>query len=73
MDRQNAEEVVQKYLQKYDIVITFEKAAEIARLPLATVYDWSSRGLFNSFRSKKGRHVRLHTEAYVRWLVSDTK
>lgn len=46
------------------------QAAEIAQVPMGTIYDWSSRGHFNDFKSRRGRRVRLiNRDAFVRFLI----
>lgn len=63
-------ELVAEYRRIYPPLITLPEAAEIARVPLATVHDWSSRGLLDGFKSKRGRRVLLELEAFVRFVVN---
>lgn len=62
--------LVAEYRKNYRPLITLPEAAEIARVPLATVHDWSSRGLLDAFKSKRGRRVLLELEAFVRFVVN---
>lgn len=54
---------------QYPTILTIKQAAEIAQVPLNTIYEWSSRGLLNAFKSKRGRHVRLGRDAFLRWYL----
>ena len=61
--------VVADYKQQYPPTISLTQAAEIAGVPLGTVYDWSSRGEFDAFKSRRGRRVRLIRDEFVRFLL----
>jgi excisionase family DNA binding protein len=62
---------LEEYARHYPPLITSEQAARIAQVPVATVYDWSSRGLFDSFKTKRGRRIRLNRDAFVQFLASN--
>ena len=53
------------YRDRYPPLITFIQAAEIAQRPLATIYDWSSRGHFDRFKKRQGRECRLLLAAFL--------
>ena len=61
-----------EYRDLYPPLITFGQAAEIAQVPLGTVYDWSSRGLFNTFKTRCGRPCRLIRDDFIQWLVTQS-
>lgn len=63
--------IVAEYARKYPAYISAEQAAEIAQRPTATLYDWSSRGLLDAFKSKRGRKVLFGRDAFVRWLAGN--
>ncbi len=46
---------------KYPPLLTPRQAADLLQVPLLTVYDWSSRGVFDRGGAKRtvGRHLRL--------------
>jgi excisionase family DNA binding protein len=62
---------LEEYARKYQPLITVEQAAEIAQVPRGTIYDWSSRGLFNGFKSQRGRRIRLSRDAFLRFLFNN--
>lgn len=57
-----------EYAGKYPPYIVVEQAAEIAQVPAGTIYDWSSRGLLDPFKTKRGRRIRLNRDAFVQFL-----
>lgn len=61
--------VVADYAQHYPPSISLDQAAEIAGVPLGTLYDWSSRGELDAFKSRRGRRVRLIRDEFVRFLL----
>ena len=60
--------VLAEYARKYPAMITYEHAVEISHCPLNTIYDWSSRGLFDGFKVP-GRNVLLGRDAFVRFVI----
>lgn len=50
-----------------DRLLTPEDLAELAGVPLATVYTWNYRGT-GPRRLRVGRHVRFRREDVERWL-----
>ena len=64
------ERLIREYSLRYPPLITATEAAEIARHDsLGTVYDWSSRGLLDAIKSKRGRRMHLDLAGYIRFLV----
>lgn len=64
--------VTAEYATKYPALISLDQAAAIAQVPIGTLYDWSSRGFLDAFKSVRGRHRRLVRDAFVRWLLGET-
>ncbi|HWA99687.1 MAG TPA: hypothetical protein VG713_14390 [Pirellulales bacterium] len=64
------EELVQQYGTLYGPQLTLLEAAEIAKASLKTIYDWSSRGLLDGFKSGKGRGALLARDAFVRFVAT---
>ena len=73
MDGKDIERICASYAQQFPPLITFKQAAEIAHVPLGTVYDYSSRRLFDGFRTKVGRHVLLDLAAFVTFILTHNK
>lgn len=69
MDGSLTEDVVADYAQHYPALITFKQAAAIANVELGTIYDWSSRGLLDAFKSRRGRYARLVRDRYIQFLA----
>lgn len=57
----------------YPALIAVEQAAEIAQISTGTVYDWSSRGLLDGLKSRRGRHIRFDRDGFVSSLVDGDK
>jgi hypothetical protein len=56
---------------KYPPILTAQQAADLAQVPLATLYAWSSQGLLRSCAQRAGKHLRIIRDAFVRKLFSD--
>ena len=65
----DADDLDREYAAKYQPLILLAEAAEIARRPLGTIYDWSSQGLFDGFKVKQGRVALLGRKAFLRFLM----
>ncbi|MEO1996455.1 MAG: helix-turn-helix domain-containing protein, partial [Planctomycetaceae bacterium] len=46
-------------------ILNVEQAANLAQVPTATIYDWSSRGLLQPCRRKVGRHLRFMRDRFI--------
>jgi excisionase family DNA binding protein len=46
-------------------VLTIDEAAELLRVPKATLYDWRSRGLLSGCSRKVGKHVRFFRDRLI--------
>jgi hypothetical protein len=57
-----------EYAARYPSFLCVEQAAEIAHVPVKSIYHWSSIGLMDAFKAKRGRHVRLSRDAFIRFL-----
>ena len=69
MLNEESQRALAEYAMKYPALITFEQAAEIAQIPMGTVYDWSHRGLFDGFKIACGRERRLLRDRFVTHLL----
>ena len=64
--------MIAAYAAIYQPLISVDEAAAIARVTPKTIYDWSSRGYFDLFKSKRGRHLRLIRDQFVRFVTEDS-
>ena len=69
MSDNDLEKILLEYAGKYPAYLLVAQAAEIAQVPLGTIYDWSSRGLFDAFKTQRGRRIRPNRESFVRFLT----
>jgi hypothetical protein len=51
-------------------VLSTEVAARLADVTVATVYDWSSRGLLKGCAYKKGKKLRIVRDRFVQFLFT---
>ena len=70
MSEDDITRLIRTYGDKYPPLITTDEAAEIARAPVATIHDWSSRDLLDGIKSKRGRRVLLDLAGFVRFVAS---
>lgn len=54
--------------QRFPPVLSVEQAADLARVPTNTIYDWSSRGLLKEVAHRKGKRLRIFRDRFVQWL-----
>lgn len=71
MDEIQIEAHVAEYAARYSALISVEQAAEIANVSRKTIYHWSSYGLLDTFKCKRGRHLRLGRDGFVRFLTKN--
>jgi excisionase family DNA binding protein len=69
----DSDAIVAEYAQLYKPLIQVEEAAEIARVPRATIHAWSSAGWLDGFKVRRGRRVLFHRNAFVRFLLAGGK
>jgi excisionase family DNA binding protein len=69
MSQEEVEKVVADYAKLYPPLVTAPQAAEIAGVPLATVYQWSSQGDLGVCKSRRGKHVRFSRDCLVRFVA----
>ena len=55
---------------KYPPILTLTEAAELVRLPRATLESWRSRRLLGTCSVKTGKHVRIHRDRFVLWFFN---
>ena len=72
MSSEDLKQLTGEIAQKYPALITMDEAAEIARVPVKTIYDWSSRELLDSIKSKRGRRVLLIRDGFVRFITGNS-
>ncbi len=60
---------LQQAYGNYPPLITTKQAAEILQRPIATLYDWSSRGYLDEIKVKTGREVRLDRRGLISLMV----
>lgn len=71
MNDDAVEEILAQYAERYPPLVTSGQAAEIAQVPIGTLYDWSSRGLLDGLKHRRGRRLLLQRDLFVRFLMSD--
>lgn len=67
------EGVFNEYRERYQPLISVEEAAEIAHVPRATIHSWSSAGLLDEFKVRRGRRVLFSRDAFVEFMVSSNE
>ena len=69
MTSESLAQLISEIAKKYDPLIDLEQAAEISHRSQATMYDWSSTGKFDSFRSQQKKPVLLSRDAFVKFVM----
>jgi len=58
------------WAQRFPPVLDVPKAAELAGVSPATIYDWSSRGLLKGCSRRVGRRLRIYRDRFLVFLFS---
>ena len=56
------------WAERFPPILTVEQAAELAGVPVGTIYDWSSREQLSSCAAKRGKRLRIWRDAFVLFL-----
>jgi hypothetical protein len=72
MDESQIKLHLAEYAAHYPSFLSINQAAAIGQVKTKTIYHWSSLGLLDGFKSKRGRHVRLSRDAFVRFLAESS-
>ena len=56
------------WAERFPPILNVEQAAELAGIPVKTIYDWSSRGLLSSCAVKRGRRLRIWRDRFASFL-----
>ena len=59
-----------EWARKFPPVLTVTQAAELAQVPVATLYDWKSRGRLAGCARRVGRHVRVHRDRFLAFIFA---
>ena len=54
--------------EKFPPLLNVRQAADLAQVPLATIYDWSSRGHLECCSSRVGKHLRIQRDRFIAFL-----
>jgi excisionase family DNA binding protein len=70
MSEEAVAELIGEYAALYAGLLRTDEAAEIARVPVKTIYDWSSRGLMRAFSTRRGKRLLIRRDDFVRFVVT---
>ncbi len=70
MSQDHIEKILADYAERYPALISAEQAAEIAGVPLTTIYQWSSQGELDGCKCKPGRRLRISRDCLVLFVAS---
>jgi excisionase family DNA binding protein len=52
----------------YPPILTVQQAAELAQIPVDTLYAWSSQGRMKNCSARAGKHLRIDRDKFVKSL-----
>ncbi len=52
--------------RRFPPVLSVGQAADLLQVPVATIHDWSSRGLLRGCARKIGKHLRISRDRFLR-------
>jgi len=56
---------------KFPPIMTIQQAAELLQIPVATLYDWRSRGVLTGSCRKVGKHLRFFRNRLVQRVMNE--
>lgn len=57
------------WAEKFPPILNVEQAAELAHVPKATIYDWSSRRQLRGCSRRVGKRLRINRDRFVAFLM----
>lgn len=63
--------VDQNWAEKFPPILDVDQAAELVRVPKATIYSWSSRGLLKGCGRKVGKHLRFYRNRLIQRIFNE--
>lgn len=63
-------ETIIEFAERYPALLTVDLAAEIAGVSKAAIYEWSSCGVLDDFKSHRRGRLLLHRDAFVRFITA---
>jgi excisionase family DNA binding protein len=58
---------------RFPPVLTVAQAAELLKVPIRTIYSWSSRGLLDRCAAKVGKHLRIRRDRLIQTFWPEIK
>jgi hypothetical protein len=59
-----------RWAERFPPALNLNQAADLAGVPKATIYDWSSRGLLDGCAARVGKHLRIFRDRFIRHIFS---
>jgi hypothetical protein len=56
---------------RFPPVLSIEEAAELIRVPVATLYDWRSRGLLNDCSRRYGKRIKFFRDRLIKQIFNE--
>jgi excisionase family DNA binding protein len=56
---------------RFPPLLTIDQAAELLQIPVATLYDWRSRGLLGNCSRRLGKHVRFYRDRLIHLVFNE--
>ena len=56
------------WAEKFPPILTVKQAAELAQVPVNTIYTWSSQGLMKKCSVRAGKHLRIFRDKFYQSL-----
>jgi hypothetical protein len=60
-----------QWAERFPPLLNADQAAELAGVPKATIYSWSSRGLLKGCSRKVGRRLRFFRDRFIKRILNE--
>jgi hypothetical protein len=59
------------WAERFPPIMSVNQAADLVQIPVATIYDWRSRGLLHGCSRKVGKHVRFIRDRLLQQIFNE--
>lgn len=60
-----------EWAERFPASLSVQQAAELAQVPVGTIYDWSSRGALHGCAARRGKRLRIWRDRFIAWLFEE--
>jgi excisionase family DNA binding protein len=59
------------WAERFPPILSVEQAGELLQIPVATIYEWRSRGLLGGCSHRLGKYVRFYRDRLIKQVFNE--